>query len=166
MVILQEGRLFKLAVFLLIFTAILGSCVTQRRCVEKFPPITTIDTIETFQIIDTTIYVHLPADTIIDSILIESEPGYVSDIALARGEYGEAKAWISDSKLRVQLTINDTLIAHRIDSLAIVNRQVITIDKEIIIEKKVTPPFYKAVLWIAIFLFVLVLCLFFLRSKR
>lgn len=138
--------------------AMFSSCVTSRRCIEKFPPITTIDTVETILIVDTTIYVRLPADTVVDSILVEVEPDYSSEVVSAKAEYGSARAWINDGKLRLQLTMNDTLIAYRIDSLALVNTKTITVEKERVLEVKKVPPFYKATLYIAILLFVLVLC--------
>lgn len=146
--------------------ALFSSCVTQRRCVEKFPPITTIDTVETILIVDTTIYVRLPADMVVDSILVEVEPDYSSEVVSAKAEYGSARAWINDGKLRLQLTMNDTLIAYRIDSLALVNTKTITVEKERVLEVKKVPPFYKATLYIAILLFVLVLCLFFLALRK
>lgn len=48
--------------WLLILVIFLGSCVTPKRCANKFPPITTIE--EVIVVKDSIIYVQLPPDTV------------------------------------------------------------------------------------------------------
>lgn len=161
-----HGHIKTLLLCVVAILSVFSSCVTSRRCLEKFPPVVTVDTVETILIVDTTIYVQLPADTVIKEMPVEVEPDYSSDIAVARGEYATARAWIANRSLHVQLTTNDTLIAWRIDSLALVNTKTITVEKERIVEVKKIPEFYKALPYIAGFLLLLVLFMFYLAVKR
>jgi len=105
------------------------SCVTQRKCLEKFPP--DIDSVLTIR--DTTIYRdtvisrYLPGDTvyswryIFDTVEINTEPElYPPDTAFAETDLALAKAWVDVrgrfSKVNVILIQKDTTLQFRLDS--------------------------------------------------
>mgnify|MGYP001045473195 CR=1 FL=1 len=91
------------------------SCVTQRRCNDKFPPQVTVIDSTTTRIVteyrDTTVYVQLPGDTAYQSITIRDSAGQiVSGRSELRTSLAYSAAWINSGRLQHVLQQNDTLL--------------------------------------------------------
>lgn len=108
----------------LVFAALLlPSCVTYRKCQQKFPPSTdTLQIVEVRDSIvlkDTTITVTIPGEVVIDSVFIPVElpPTYKPDTVFARTELAESFAYINrNGLLRLHLTQRDTTITLRLEN--------------------------------------------------
>lgn len=106
----------------LAFLCVFSSCVTQRRCNLKFPP--TRDTIKIITIRDsiiyrdTTIFITLPGERVIDSILIPCPdvPGYIPKKVYAETSLAKASAWWSYPNIKLELVQKDTTIERRLDN--------------------------------------------------
>lgn len=167
-------RSFKGIVFLLLWLLILPSCMTQRRVMNYLAahplPYDTV-TVETIVYKDTTFYVPVPADTVIDSIKIvlpcpDVPVTYKSDTARVVGKYATAKAWIVRDRLTVKLTMNEAYIAFKVDSLAVIKSKTITITDTVTVREKYVPPFYKATLFISIIFLVIFLFIIFIALRK
>lgn len=144
--------------------AFFNSCVTQRRCLEKFPPEATIEIRDSISFRDTTIYVPIPADTIRDSIAVECpeitpgspapKPKNTKPVTV-ENRWSKATAWIENGKLKLDLMTNDTTLAFVIDSAVSERVKQITINQQFVKPEKYIPKFYKIALWMLIVVFVL-----------
>jgi PBP1b-binding outer membrane lipoprotein LpoB len=173
---LKRLRSYKRMAFVAAWVLLLSSCVTERRVneyLQKHPQ--PADTIfkQVISYRDTVIYITLPADTVTDSLAILlnlPEPvtteGYVSDTVNVEDKFASASAWVVKNKLKIQLRLNKTTLAFAIDSAATVNTKTVTITKNVTVEKRVVPPFYKATLFVSIALFLLFVIGIFLYSRR
>jgi hypothetical protein len=99
------------------------SCVTQKKCNAKFPPTTTTETIETVR--DSIVYkdklvpYYIPGETVHDSVPVPCPPpppGFVPDTARAETEFARAKAWFSNSSIKLKLEQKATTLQLRLDS--------------------------------------------------
>ena len=121
--------MFKQLTFILIVFALGAGCVTQRRCLEKFPP--DVDTVyqvnDTTIYRDTTIYVHIAGDTVYNEVIIEvpvEVPAgeiYVSDTAITETEFARGKAWVEKTPdgnqvIKQELIQKETDLPVRLDS--------------------------------------------------
>ena len=112
----------KVKIILLVLLVFASSCVTQRRCLQKFPPTTNTTTIVRDSIIeilrDTTIYFDIVGETIIDSVFIlcPEVPNYVPDTARAETSLAIAKAYWSFPNIELELTQKDTTIERRLEN--------------------------------------------------
>jgi len=110
----------KYRIFILI-VVLLSGCVTSRKCFDKFPP-PPPDTIVKHSVEwrDTTVFVELPGDTIVDSIIIEELIEIPVDIPYtflyAETSLAEATASIENNKLRLELIQRDSLLSFLLDS--------------------------------------------------
>lgn len=113
-------------ILILAFILLFGGCATQKRCWEKFPPEIKTDTIIHTEIVyqDTTIFVEIPGDTILTEVpvyiidTIEGEPIVITyEEAKAKTSYAEARAWIENSILQLELIQKDSLIEVQLDSV-------------------------------------------------
>lgn len=113
-------------ILILVAILILTGCSAQKWCWNKFPPEIKIDTVihteTTYK--DTTIFVHLPGDTLISEVpvyiidTIEGEPIVITyEEAIAETGYAEARAWIQNSMLQLELIQKDSLIEVTLDSV-------------------------------------------------
>ena len=108
----------------LILFAVIGlmfsGCVTRSKCDRKFPPQTIIITkdsiINTTTTIysDTLVYVHLPADTITNVVLVDNAT--IFRPSLLKLAYSQSEAYIHNKRLYHSLIQNDTLIAYRLEN--------------------------------------------------
>lgn len=99
-------------ILLIFFVVIFSSCTTQRRCLIKFPPQSSTETIykdsihEVIKYRDTTVYVKIPGETITNTVYVPvNSPGqnYIPDTARAENKYAIAKAWLDWPKIRLNL---------------------------------------------------------------
>ena len=114
---------------------LLTGCVTQDRCLRKFPPeikeVTKIVT-ETVTITrDTTIYVRLPAEVVVqtDTVLVDTETGLItSKLSRLETSLAWSTAQIRNSRLHHELQQVDTTIEHRLQDAI---REVDRLEKEL-----------------------------------
>lgn len=142
-----------------IIFAIISGCATQKRCFEKFPPISEIikkDSIiykEKIIFKDTTILIKLPSDTVTIDISISK----IIEPVTIETKYAKATAQIINNKLKLKLIQKDSEIEIRIDSairIAKYWQERWINEKQIIISKeKYIPKIYKDSFRICIVIF-------------
>jgi low affinity Fe/Cu permease len=136
----------------------LASCVTARRCLEKFPPVVSIDTVwqttvrDTMIYRDTTITITLPAEIIRDTLLIEIKPKEISrDTLRVETEYAEAIAFFKSPSIHLELIQKDIFFKAKLDSVIRLENHwrdsVITIQHNTASVVKSVPTIYKVALW-------------------
>ena len=115
----------------ILILVLLTGCVTQRRCLKKFPPIVSIDTVikDTTIYRDTTVYVYLPGDTVYRDTVIEVPVGLYVPPVTAETELARARVWIQAQRLRLELVQKDSLLQFKIDSAVRANSRVEYITK-------------------------------------
>jgi len=159
-------------ILLICIALIMVSCVTQRRCYEKFPPSISfeIKTMKRDSIIyrDTTLFVTLPGERSIDSIPVPCPviPGYKPDTAFAETSLAWAKAWLSRSRIKLQLEQKDTTITVRLDNAikeAYYWKSEYEKIKEVPPPQKYIPSAYKTAFWAWIIIIALALGLLALK---
>ena len=170
-VIRSGARSFKCVLLVLIVASVLSGCVTQRRCLQKYPAQpadTVIKEIVTYR--DTTVYLTLPADTVTDSIFITipcpALDDYVSDTVRVDKKLASASAWIERRKLKLQLAMKDAVLEFTIDSIAATRTKTITITETQYVKEKFVPPFYRASLFVNLILILLFIVGIFLSLRR
>jgi len=164
-------RSLKTAVLLFVVAIVFGSCATQLRCAERFPctPVDTV-TVENTVYHDTTIFVNVPPVTVTDSIKImlpcpDVTAKMSTDTVRVKSELATAEAWIYKNSLNVRLKIDAKRLEFKIDSAIKMNEKTVTIYKEVTVEKKVIPPFYRATLYVSIILIVLFIAIIYLALR-
>ena len=160
---------------IVILIILLTGCVTQKRCLTKFPPVN-----DTIRIVilkdsiiyrDTTIFIHLPGQTTIDSVVIPCPappPEFIPDTAKAETSLAFARAWFAYPNIQLRLVQTDTTIVARLDSAIMESyfwhneyEQI----KQTIIVKKI-PLIYKIAFWTWIGVLVLILWSFLMYLKK
>ena len=116
---------------LLLFGLFMTSCVTQKRCLRRYPPATESSRIEktrdSLVYRDTTVYVTLPGKRVVDSIDVPCpvvhppaplKGGIASkpDTAFAETELASAKAWYSRQRVHLELVQKDTTLQLQLDN--------------------------------------------------
>jgi hypothetical protein len=100
----------------------MSSCVTRRKCDAKFPPVN--DTIridhtrDSIVIRDTTIYLSIPGERVIDSVPIpcpSPSPWYVPKKVRAETDFAYAEAWWSYPVIKLVLVQKDTTITQQLN---------------------------------------------------
>ena len=135
-----------------------SSCVTQKRCNTKFPPQRDTIRIETTRdsivFKDTTIYVEIPGEIDIDTLVIPCPPppaSYIPKKAHAETSLAEAWAWWSYPIIKLELIQKDTTIEKRLDNAVKeayrwkTKFEKITVTPEPV---KYIPGIYKVALWL------------------
>jgi hypothetical protein len=124
--------------YLIILLVLFSSCVTQKRCDSRFPPIIKDSIIrETVTIYrDTTVYVQIKADTVHDTTTVYLDKGGLiqSDISFMNTRFATSKAYVLNSKLYHSLFQLEDSIAKTIAN-AIKNSSTNTVETVTIIEK-------------------------------
>jgi hypothetical protein len=115
----MKTNLLKLLV-LIAFVTLSASCVTLRKCQNKFPPQTSVIVKDSIITKDTIIYRDKIIPFIIkgDTVFAEKKVPVYVDISpvWTQTEYASASAWVQDSKLKLQLIQKDQVIKIIIDS--------------------------------------------------
>jgi hypothetical protein len=165
---------FKWIAIAFVSVAFFQSCATQRRCLEKFPPTTTVEIRDSIAFRDTTIFVPIPADTVRDSIPIVSpcpdgqpiRPEYKTKPVTVKNRWSTATAWIERGHLKIDLMTNDTTLAFVIDSAVSERVKQITINQQFVKPKKYIPNIYKFALVGLIIVIILVIAKIALNLRR
>jgi|GEM_PF-4442597 hypothetical protein len=103
---------------IIVLTALLlvSSCATEKRCLEKWPPLLVIKDSVIVRVNtiyrDTVIFIKLPPDT----IRVEQNIDSLMNPLIAESKYAKAVADIYKNRLRLTLTQFDTIIQFKLDS--------------------------------------------------
>jgi len=132
------------------------SCVTQRRCLQRFPP-----SVDTFKIVtthdtiiyrDTIIVLEVPGVTVHDSVIIPCPPppkSFIPDTARAETSLALALAWWSYPRISLVLVQKDSVIILR---AALKESRHWQSEYERVVKTtqpiKYIPMFYKVLLWL------------------
>ena len=164
----------RLAVIVLTILALSG-CATQKRCYEKWSmkpdTITKVVTRDSLIYRDTTIYYHLPGDTVTNEVVIPCPPPpveYIPDTAMVETEFALAKAWWSYPKIKLYLEQKDKYLRLELDSALRESwhwRYEYMQIKQVLKEKYV-PVIYKQALSICIFIFAVFIGWFLVKILR
>jgi len=154
---------------LLLSIFLISGCVSQKKCLRKFPPQITTETKDSIiyrdslVIQDTTIYVHILGNSIIDSIFIEvpKDIPIPKDTAKAEVEFAYALAYINPRwNVELQLHQKDTLlkIIEYLKKESWHWEKKYRTEKKVLVQKeKYIPKIYKWVFWIIIIEFALLI---------
>jgi hypothetical protein len=129
---------------LILSIIILSSCVTQRRCYEKFPP---QDTVVTWH--DTVYFVSLKTDTVYRT-------AHVTDTVYASTGTAGGSAWVINDTIYLNVWQKDTVLMYR-DSI-----KTVEVTKVVTLPCKKSPVMTKVVV-IAVVLLLIVAILKFVR---
>ena len=159
-------------VFIALVLLMSSGCVTQKRCLNKFPPVVTTitDTIPGETVYkDTTIYVSVPGDTIItDTTIIISDSGRIQFAEVfAETELAYAHSWIQVDRLRLELIQKDSLYQFKLDSAIRENTDTIKIVQKEVVEVPKIPkshPFFKFGFFILLGLFLFTIVFLIIRK--
>jgi len=116
-------------------------CVTQRACLNKFPPVVQTIVKDTTIYRDTVLYVYLPADTVYnsDTVYVNNEgQSFTLGRIITETGYARAEAWVNDSKLYQVLFHKQSALETRYDSLLREKQKMITIDRIVQLPCEVT----------------------------
>lgn len=109
----------KKLVFILITALLLGGCVTQKKCLVKFPPdtVTRVETNIITEYRDTIIYKHIPGDSVfVERIIPADIPPFNIEPLTARLPLSHSTAWVNNGRLHLGLWIDSTTLQFKIDS--------------------------------------------------
>jgi uncharacterized protein YceK len=173
----MRNTIFILAVLLM------GSgCVTQKRCMKKFPPQVGIDTViiekhdTLVEYNDTTIYLELPGEVVFDTVYI-SKPvpvpiKYQADTAQVETKLAKAKAWMEykPDRIILELEQKDTTILFRLDSALVASqywhRKYTEIKETQVFDKTKIPWYYRAGFYWMLLSLTAILLIILLRKIR
>ena len=107
----------------LAFLCVLSIGCSRRWCDTHFPP--SVDSV--YKVItkdsiiyrDTTIFIHLPGEVVIDSVVIpcpDPGPAYIPKKVCAETSLASACAWFSWPVIKIELVQKDTTIQKRLDN--------------------------------------------------
>lgn len=161
----------------IILIFIITACATQRRCLEKYPPISHTDTLYAELIRDSLIYrdtlilITVPGDTIKDTLYIKIKPGYFhSDTLTLETEFAKASAFYRTPSINMTLIQKDATFTRKLDSVIREewhwrNAYTTIKEKEATITN-VVPKIYKAAAWLWVFVFLMILLGLVLRFAK
>ena len=146
-------------ILLFILTVSLSGCfATKNRCLRLYPPISSVDTVVFETVRDsivmkgTTIYVKLPGETLIDSILIPQKPGIIhSDTLVLETAFARAEAFYMTPRIHLNLIQKDTTLQIQLENALRESYQwkakyTEILNKEVV-QVKYIPTIYKIALW-------------------
>lgn len=132
---------------LIILTLICSvSCVTQRRCYEKFPP---QDTTITWH--DTVYFVSLETDTV-------HSVSYITDTVYASTGTAGGSAWVINDTIYLNVWQKDTIIEYRDSVATVISTQYVDVPCK-------KTPVLTRLIWLVGLIVVLVLVLRFARVR-
>lgn len=126
-------------------------CATQTRCLAKFPPDTIIK-VETNTVTewkDSTVFVHIPGDSVFvyDTTYIFPEPVTFQPLT-ARLPLAHSRAWIDAGRLNLGLWIDSTTLQFKLDSAKATVSTTQTITETVIVEKPVKEKWPRVLVWV------------------
>ena len=155
---------------LLILTVVMfSSCVTKKRCAEKFPPqiITEIKTVTETVYRDTTIYIHVPPDTIYaKKVIFKTPEGWQTELSVLDQTYAKSSAQVVNGILKHGLFQKETYIEQLIKDAVRENSTHTVEYKTEINEVPYIPAWHKFASWFTIINLLLLFLYFVFRFVR
>lgn len=145
-------------IYIILLVIVASSCATQKRCARKFPPQikTEIKTVTEIVYKDTTIYVHIPGDTVTKEVIVYvTEDGSNSELSELHTEFAWSTAQVVNGILRHELFQKETEI-ERVIKNAVREQSTHTVEDRVEIHReKYIPSAYKYSFWLVLGLVVL-----------
>lgn len=116
----------KSLLLVILMAIILSSCITEKRCYNKYPPKTVVEVRDSIYKKDSIIYkviqvpVYIKGDTIVrnDTVYKDNKTGLINSKPLyAETEFAKATAKVTNSILNLTLIQKDSLFSVKSDSL-------------------------------------------------
>jgi hypothetical protein len=149
--------------------AVLSGCNVKRWCYNRYPPVETIVTETKYDTIwrDTTIFVHIPADTVYaEKVVFKTPEGYQTDLSVLHTTYAKSTAQVLKGVLLHELFQKETEIEKTIKD-AIKEHSTHTVDTiEKVYEVPYVTPWHNFTVrffWIAMIFISVYLLLRFMR---
>lgn len=154
----------KLAIVIALFLLTLSSCISEKKCQRRYPPIIR-DSIEVKETIEYRDRVVL--DTIEGDTILWSEAWVEFDTMVIENQYSIAKLRRINDKLSVELIQKDTILQRTLKQAEVLKNSSRVEVKTIIQKEKYIPWFYMFTKWYFIISFVLlIIYLIFLAVKK
>jgi len=119
MVKMSKNRIWLIIAFL----SVLNIGCSRKWCNTRYPPSVDSIRLETIRdsivVKDTTIYINLPGETVVDSVLIpcpDPGPVYIPKRVYAETSLARASAWWQYPVIKLELIQKDTTIIQRLDN--------------------------------------------------
>jgi len=171
----------------IILIVLLTGCVTQKRCLSKFPPTITHDTVYEVGTIffgDKVVEVKIPGDTVYaesswnddfvwttlpegttpPDVTVEHRVERIrADVPLAYSE-----AWVENNTLKMMLVQKDSILEFKLDSVKQFSVDTISISVVEYIDRVVPPKmftFFKSGFWVLLGLIIIIIILAFVFIK-
>ena len=147
---------------ILLILILFSSCVSQKKCLKRYPPETIRVRYDSISIKDSIIYKDriieriIKADTVYKDKLIPVPITLNVPPLIAENDYAIAKAWIQDSRLKLQLEQKDQVIQFKLDSADKISKhweykyRMESEKQTTVIREKFIPRIYKVALFIVI----------------
>ena len=165
-------------ILLLILVSLTGCFASKKRCLRLYPPTSSVDTVyrdsvrDSLVVHDTTIFVYIPGETLIDSILflVYEENEITLDTARAETEYIKAKAYYSNGFIILEVEQLDIGLEVKLENalresyywkeiyFEITNRE--------IVKERYIPIIYKVSLWAWIGVILLIIFAYILHRLK
>ena len=100
-------------ILIILIAVLFTGCITQKKCLRKFPPqiITEKEVITEIIYRDTTIYVHIPADTVYaENIIFKTPDGWQTELSVLDQTYAKSSAQVVNGILKHGLFQKETYI--------------------------------------------------------
>ena len=165
-------------VLLLILVSLTGCFASKKRCLRLYPPTSSVDTVyretirDSLVIRDTTIYVRIPGETFIDSILflVYEENEITLDTARAETEYIRAKAYYSNGFIILEVEQLNIGLEIKLENALRENyywkEMYFEITNREIVKERYIPIIYKVSLWAWIGVILLIIFAYILHRLK
>ena len=168
----------KIIPYLIIILVSLSGCfTTKKRCLRLYPPISSVDTVvnetvrDSLVIRDTTIFVDIPGEAIIDSVFIPVKVpvNYKPDTLIVKTAFAESKSWIEGNHLKI-LLIQSGNLQVKLDSAIresyLWHNMFQEINNREVVKVKFIPLIYKIALGAIIGQFIMIILFFLARRLK
>ncbi len=149
-------RVFALLIAIALVT---GSCVTQKKCAQKFPPVSSHDSIYIERVKLDTVKVRIPGDT---TVIIQPFNCPDQDTVVIENSKQKIKYVVKDSMIYIQATCKTDSFETVINSLETELRN----NKQTIIHERYIPKIYKIGLFVGISLTILLLLFIIAKIRK
>lgn len=162
---------------LILLIVVSSSCVTQKKCTNKFPPTESfrIETVTKDSVVyrDTTIYVNVPGKEVIIEKPVEVKSPTTGkpietlvdiDTMSINNYYYTALAWVNNSIMGMQLTPKIEMFELQTKYMQLYKIKDTKSEKEIVREVKVVPRLYKIAFIIVVLEIIIVLMYLCIRA--
>ena len=133
-------------ILVILIAVLFTGCITQKKCLRKFPPqiITEKEVITEIIYRDTTIYVHIPADTVYaENIIFKTPDGWQTELSVLHAEYAKSSAQVVNGTLKHELLQKESEL-ERVIANAVKEQSTHTTEKVVEVHReKYVPDIFK-----------------------